>query len=90
MQQVILPSPFCNSAHHHQTFDLALLTFSVQSWYVGLCCTKGNLFCNRNLRIAEMEHQVAPRPMSRERPAMEGFNQALMPEMSSQSEVMST
>ncbi|DBA68566.1 TPA: hypothetical protein ACH3X2_013579 [Trebouxia sp. C0005] len=44
----------------------------------------------RNLRIVEMGHQVAPRPMSRERPAMEGFNQALMPEMSSQSEVMST
>ena len=45
---------------------------------------------DRNLRIAEMEHQVAPRPMSRERPAMEGFSQGLLPEMSSQSEVMST
>ena len=46
--------------------------------------------CNRNVRIAEMEHQVAPRPMSRERPAMDGFKQGLMPEMSAQSEVMST
>ena len=44
----------------------------------------------RNLRIAEMEGQVVPRPMSRERlPAMEGFKEGLVPEMSAQSEVMS-
>lgn len=44
----------------------------------------------RNARIAEMEGQVALRPMSRERlPAMEGFKEGLAPEMSAQSEVMS-
>lgn len=48
------------------------------------CC-----FC-RNVRIAEMEGQVALRPMSRERlPAMEGFKEGLAPETSAQSEVMS-
>ena len=44
----------------------------------------------RNARIAEMEGQVAPRPMSRERlPAMEGFKEGLVPEFSAQSEVLS-
>ena len=37
-----------------------------------------------------MEGQIAPRPMSRERlPAMEGFKEALLPESSVQSEVLS-
>lgn len=42
----------------------------------------------RNLRVAELESQVAPRPMSRERPAMDGFKTALAPEDSTQSMVL--
>ncbi|KAL3136129.1 hypothetical protein ABBQ32_007149 [Trebouxia sp. C0010 RCD-2024] len=43
-----------------------------------------------NVRVAEMEGQVALRLTSRERlPAMEGFKEGLAPEMTAQSEVMS-
>lgn len=52
-----------------------------------LPCSKQWLLC-RNLRVAELEHQVVPRPMSRERPAMDGFKAPLVPEDSSQSLVL--
>ena len=74
-------------AHACRTLSLAS-GFSSPKAYM-LYNTEPKLTC-RNLRIAEMEGQVAPRPMSRERlPAMDGFSEGLVPEMSAQSEVMS-
>ena len=73
--------PFVLAVWH--AYDVCL------SSLLATCVTQQGVAC-RNARIAEMEGQVAPRPMSRERlPVMEGFKEGLAPEMSAQSEVMS-